>query len=318
MCTPTLKKMFFLLMALILIQGASGYVSAQNRHSNKDNYHFFYLSGGLGYSALDVQHANAVSLGNMGGLVGAGYEFRRTKFWLSLGVQMSWQTSTTRLNEYQFGPVPGEDIFGTATRLHYTFRQQDEQRFSQMEVPLLMGYYYHGFYVGAGFKFGFRSIGATVHTSGDFDLKGDYSELYQPGLVDNPALGYGTFSYSTTHSVDLALNGAVIGELGYDVLSTVRTRSHACQILKVGFYFEYGLNSIIPASDKAEHITFPNKNKQGKVDATHPQVMPYYYSKQANEKRVAPYLLGIKLTYMIGGSRTGITGTWHRGCQCYE
>ena len=317
--TAGCRRWLSLLLFLVLMPCSVCLLGAQNRRSdNADNYHFFYLSGGLGYSALDVQENDAVALGNMGGLAGAGYEFRRSKFWISLGAQMSWHTSTLQMNNFSYGPIAGEDIYGVPVQFKYAFRQCDEHHFSQLEVPLMMGYYYSGFYVGAGFKVGFRSVGATVRTTGEFDLTGDYSEVYQLGDVNYAELGYKTYSFAYDHSVNLALNGAVIGELGYDILSTVRTRSHACQILKVGFYFEYGLNSIIPDKQTAEHISFPFKDRQGKPDATHPQVMPYYYSAAGTAKRIAPYLLGVKLTYMIGGSRTGITGTWHRGCQCYE
>ncbi len=311
-----MRKVPFLLITIFAFFACIEPVYAQRRKGNEDNYHFFYLSGGVGYSAIATHNADVNVLGNVGGLVGAGYEFRRSKFWMSMGAQMSMQSSSVSLN-FSPKPLQGEDIYGVVTKLNYNFSQKDQISFRQLEVPLLLGYYYNGFYVGGGLKVGFRSVGSTVHTNGTFSLSGDYSEKYQQGLVNYEELGYGTGSFAADYSVNMAINGAVIGELGYDVLSNVRTRSQTCQLLKVGFYFEYSVNSVVPKGQTAEHVTFKT-DLTGSVSAVEPQVRPYYYSNDGINQRVAPFLIGVKFTYMLGGSRTGITGTWHRGCQCYE
>ena len=312
-----INGLLVLLLAAYLIGLISPAQAQTRRRKEADNYHFFYLSGGLGYTAMDEQIDKVSTQGNLGGLVGAGYEFRRSQFWMSLGAQMAWHTSSAAMKQIDFGPVAGEDTYGQQANLYYHFSQRDELHFSQVEVPLLMGYYYNGFYAGAGVEVGFFSVGSSVHTSGSFSMEGTYDK-YQSIPVSYEELGYKSYTYSDHYSVDLNINAAVIGELGYDVLSTIRSRSLYCQILKVGFYFEYGLNSIIPKGQNAPHISFPYLDAQGNQDATRPQVRPYYYSAETTNKRIAPFMIGVKLTYMIGGSRTGITGTWHRGCQCYE
>jgi hypothetical protein len=177
----------------------------------------------------------------------------------------------------------------------------------------MMGYYYNGFYAGLGGKVSF-SLSSYVSNSGSFDLKYRYSQY-----VDMPTpLVLDDNSLSGKQELRMKVGASLIGEIGYDVLAMRRSRGSTCHLLKVGFYFEYGLNSFISGNADLQKISFPNIDAQRQTIATQPKLNPFYSLKHKSGFRAAPYFVGVKLTYMIGGSRTGNTGTWHRGCQCYE
>jgi hypothetical protein len=61
-------------------------------------------------------------------------------------------------------------------------------------------------------------------------------------------------------------------------------------------------------------VTFPNTG--GPVDATTAIINPYV-NTFASPNRTVPFFTGVKLTYMIGGSRTARAGM-HHGCMCYN
>ena len=104
---------------------------------------------------------------------------------------------------------------------------------------------------------------------------------------------------------------SLIGEIGYDLLSSVPTRSRVCNVLKLSFYFEYGLNNILRATDTPQRRVEPNRD-----NATQATINPYI-NTFANPTRTVPFFTGVKLTYMIGGSRTARVG-FHHGCMCYN
>ena len=94
-----------------------------------------------------------------------------------------------------------------------------------------------------------------------------------------------------------------------DLLSSVGTRSQLCHVLKLGFYFEYGLNNFAASWDEAQPNIVPEQQ-----NATRATVYPYINTLSG---RIVPFYAGAKLTYMIGGSRTARAG-FHHGCMCYQ
>ena len=310
---------------VLLLASLPLWVSAQYRRIKVDNYHFGWISVSGGYSGLSENIDKVSTSGDFGGLIGAGYEFRRNSFWTSLGVQVQMhRSSTTLMGEYTFNkehagwPVNGQgekavgmDQQGRQFDPFYTVKpQKDQQNWNTVDIPLLLGYYYSGFYVGAGAKVGF-SFNSRSKTSGTYNLAGDYPTAVGTFRMMNDH-GFKDYTYSGDQAIKLKTQCAIIGELGYDVLSTIRTQDHICHVLKIGFYFEYGvLNTVAQAPKDAAPLTI-NTN-----DVTQAVINPYFYSTMGSKDRVAPYYVGLKVTYMIGGSRTTHSGTWHTGCQCY-
>jgi len=312
-----MRKVYIILGLILLVNSANLY--ARSPYAQADNYHFGYISAAAGYSSLSQNISTASTTGDLGYLVGVGYEFRRTSFWLSVGAQYMQHQSKTAIDAFEYiPPYKGLDDQGKNVDYYkYTIRQTDEQSWRTIDVPIQLGYYYNGFYVGAGAKVGF-SMGSTITVSGGYEL----SALYTRYMQEFREVHYYT-NYDlpkTQHNIDLRPQFSLIGEIGYDLLSPMMTNEAVCHVLKIGFYFEYGLRSVRPEGSidviSIEGMSVEDAAK-AKADVTKATLNPYYLSTATEGKRIVPYFVGAKLTYMIGGNRYA-TGTWHKGCMCYQ
>lgn len=309
------KRVFLGLLLLTITVG----INARSPYAKAENYHFGYISAAAGYSSLGQNISNVSTKGNLGYLVGVGYEFRHTAFWLSVGAQYMQHQSQTAIDEFTYQPAfKGMDDQGKNVDYYkYTINQTDRQSWRTIDVPILLGYYYNGFYVGAGAKVGF-SMGSTIVVNGSYELSAQYNryigEWHQVHY-------YGNYTVpETTYNCDLRPQFSILGEIGYDLLSPMSTRSAICHVLKIGFYFEYGVRSVRPEGSMGviniDGMSVEEAAKS-KVDVTKATLNPFYLSQASEGKYVVPYMVGVKLTYMIGGNRYA-TGTWHKGCMCYQ
>ena len=274
-----------------------------------DNYHFGYICGGLGYTSLQEAVPDFTPSGNLGGLVGFGYEFRNNSLWVSAGLQLEFHRSHATLDTYKYNHS-GYDTQGKEVMLHYTIEEQDQQKWQFIEIPIMVGWYFKGFYVGAGPKIGY-SLNSSIVATGTYELSAT-NELYNIEFKNMPDHGYTTYEFEGEHVASLKPMISLIGEIGYDVLSAVPTRSQLCHVLKVGFYFEYGLNSMVEPVSTNTRIAIDPKN------ATSVQINPYLASGMTEKYRVVPFYTGVKVTYLVGGSRTARASGYHRGCNCYN
>lgn len=274
-----------------------------------DNYHFGYITGGVGYTSLQEEVPDLTPIGGVGGFVGLGYEFRKDGFWMSVGAQLNFHESEADLENYR-EDHSGYDTQGKEVMLHYSIKERDRQRWRFVEIPIMAGWYFHGFHIGIGPKISY-AIDSRSTSGGEYTLSAT-NELYGIEFKDMPERGYTTYPFEGEHKCTLRPLVSLVGEIGYDVLSSVPTRSTVCHVLKVGFYFEYGLNNLVtPVSTNKRLIINPN-------DATDVTVNPYFASGMTERYRVVPFFTGVKLTYLIGGSRTARSGGFHTGCHCYN
>jgi len=211
------------------------------------DYHFGYISGSVGYSSLSQNIAEETTKGDIAWLVGTGYEFRMNNGWVSVGVQYQQEKSVSTPSEYQyFTPFGGEDNHLPPRRIdyyRYTIRQTDRQEWHTVDIPLIAGYYNNGFYAGAGLKVGF-SVNSHITTSGEYDLAAKYTEYV--GIIENVG-PYTTYKMpEQKYDSKLRPQISLLGEIGYDLLSTIQTNSTICHMLKIGVYGEYGLRSVRP------------------------------------------------------------------------
>ena len=286
----------------------SGQVWRRNRSVglNGDNYHFGYVSGSMGYSMLQMSTSSAVSKGALGGSLGVGYEFRNSGFWTSVGVQISMHRSTLIVDQYT-RDFDGFDTQGKAAVFHYRVDQTDEHTWNFFDVPIMVGYYIQGFYIGAGPKLSY-AIRPTTISRGTYNFSATNTD-YDIPFEDMPNHMYTDYAFRSKAANRLNVGVSIIGEIGYDLLSSVGTRSQLCHVLKLGFYFEYGLNNFAASWDEAQPNIVPEKQ-----NATRATVYPYINTLSG---RIVPFYAGAKLTYMIGGSRTARAG-YHKGCMCYN
>lgn len=321
-----MKKYCILLYVALVPLLVSARTRAYSRSNTQaDNYHFGYISAAAGYTSISQNISNVHTTGDLGYLVGVGYEFRRTSFWLSVGAQYQQEKSKTQVNTFDFYPhhtdgtrMQGVDDQGRNVDYYrYTINQTDQQDWRTIDVPILLGYYYNGFYVGAGAKVGF-SIGSKTFTSGNYELSAKYTDYIEEFHNVNYYRNYPL----EKRAMDFPMRPqfSVLGEIGYDLLSPMNTNSAICHVLKLGFYFEYGLRSIRP-KNAMDIIYIGGKTIEQAAltgeNVCNATINPFYLSETTADKWVVPYFVGVKLTYMIGGNRYA-TGTWHKGCMCYQ
>lgn len=341
-----MRKIMVLLVTMILMtsQAAAQYRTRGGAgrgphrpamHSRSDYYHFIYGSASLGYTSLEEGIEHVTPVGGLGNNVGLGYEFRYRNYWLSVGGQLNWIRTKAILDNYIVNQdvyfenaIPYEHLTGTEQNLYahgqYNVRQTDSMNVMMAEIPLMMGYYFQGFYVGAGAKVSF-GVNTRVHSRGTYDFKAK-DDRYQDMIpILNPENENGEWSFKTDQQIRFKPMVSLCGEIGYDVLSAMPTRSPFCHVLKVGFYFEVGLSGMIrtveiPEGQTAKDLrmNIDGKTPAGGEKATDVGFNPYFTSGMTMAQRVAPFYTGLKITYMFGGSRTSNHGIAHRGCQCYQ
>lgn len=320
-----------LVVLLTLPVSGQSFRSRHGAFSGGDDYHFGYISGSVGYSMLQTNIANAMPYGNVGGAVGLGYEFRNSGFWANVGVQLSFHRSKLKVDEYDtFNPswsyndsrydmFRGHDTQGKPAVFQYRVNQVDEMEWNFIDVPVLLGYYVRGFHVGAGLKVSY-AINPTTRSAGTFNLSATNEDYYPIRFENMPDRGYKDYAFDKKISNRLNVGASLIGEIGYDLLSSVPTRSRICHVLKLSFYFEYGLNNYLRSTDDpTSRITFDqteSSTPKSVINATKATINPYINTFEKPVHTV-PFFTGVKLTYMIGGSRTARVGA-HHGCMCYN
>lgn len=301
-------RMICVICFTLSVLPVSGQVWRRNHSAglNGDNYHFGYVSGSMGYSMLQMSSSSAVSKGALGGSLGIGYEFRNSGFWTSMGVQISMHRSSLLVDQYT-RDFDGFDTQGKAAVFHYRVDQTDEHTWNFFDVPIMVGYYIQGFYIGAGPKLSY-AIRPTTISRGTYNFSATNTDYNIP-FEDMPNHMYTDYAFRSKAANRLNVGVSLIGEIGYDLLSSVGTRSQLCHVLKLGFYFEYGLNNFAASWDEAQPNIVPEQQ-----NATRATVYPYINTLSG---RIVPFYAGAKLTYMIGGSRTARAG-FHHGCMCYQ
>ena len=230
--------MLLIVVGMILAVSAQGQ-SWKRHHSafeDGDDFHFGYISGSVGYSMLQTTIQNAMPEGNVGGAVGLGYEFRNSGLWANLGVQMSFHRSSLLVDPYTVSK-PGQDTQGKAVMLQYRVKQTDKIEWNYIDVPLMAGYYVRGFHIGAGIKISY-ALNPKTTSSGTYNLGGLYDGYDK--VIENVGHGYQEYEFKNTVKNQLNVGASLIGEIGYDLLSSMPTRSRICHVLKLAFYFEYG------------------------------------------------------------------------------
>jgi len=261
---------------------------------------------------LQTAMPDAMPHGAVGGAVGVGYEFRNSGLWANVGVQMSFHRSTLMIDEYT-RTFPGLDTQGKEVTLLYRVNQTDKMEWNYIDVPMLAGYYIRGFHIGAGIKVSY-ALKPVTRSTGTYELSGLY-ETYPTPFSNMPDRGYTTYEFDNRVANQLKVGASLIGEIGYDLLSSMPTRSRICNVLKLAFYFEYGLNTQLRKRETPQDAIVP-VIPGNPTPATQVTVSPYV-NTFSTPARTVPFFTGVKLTYMIGGSRTARVGM-HHGCMCYN
>ena len=319
MTTQKIQTWMWRMVCVVALVTLSMPMDAQRRRggglADGDHFHFAYVSGHVGYSILDTRATGVVPVGNVGYGFGLGYEYRNSGLWANLGLQLSMHRSTLQLDPYTIehaGKMRDGSLMREGT-MFYDVNQTEEIQWNFLDVPILFGYYTHGFHVGAGLKISY-ALNPKTNTHGTYNLR--FRPNNTDAILENlPDRGLKIYEYQTEQANRLNIGASLIGEIGYDLLSSLPSNSRVCHVLKMSFYFEYGLNNY-NKGDVKERFELPAPDENGAAKATGVVFNPYL-NTAAGSVRTVPFIAGVKLTYMIGGSRTARSG-FHHGCMCYN
>ena len=263
--------------------------------------------------------------GAAAGGFGIGYEYRNSGLWANVGLQMSFHRSKLTLDPYieqRTGLYKGNmpilvempenpkqelDVFD------YNITQTDQIEWNFLDVPILFGYYTHGFHIGAGIKLSYALKGKS-HTTGNYNLT--YTPYWSQSKPweNMPDRGLTDYAFDNEQNNRINVGASLIGEIGYDLLSSMPTHSRLCNVLKLSFYFEYGLNNYNKGGDKQRFEVLRDANGMANINDV---VFSPFLNTEASPARTVPFFAGAKITYLIGGSKTARAG-FHRGCMCYN
>ena len=306
----------FALMIMSVMPSWGQYRRRRGGLADGDHYHFGYISGHVGYSILDSRATGVMPVGSVGGGFGAGYEYRNSGLWANIGLQYSMHRSSLQLDPYTIDHAGKMRLTSTSVldgTMHYQVKQTDVIQWDFMDVPILFGYYTHGFHIGAGIKISY-AFKATSTTKGTYELRFS-PEKYDAIYENMPERGLTTYEFQNKQDNRLNIAAALIGEIGYDLLSSAPMSGGLCHVLKLSFYFEYGLNNSNKGGEKSR-FELPSPDDNGEAHAKEVVFNPYL-NTEASPARTVPFFAGAKITYMIGGSRTARAG-FHHGCMCYQ
>ena len=322
------RMMVLLLVMMTGILPSWGQYRRKGGLADGDHYHFGYVSGHVGYSMLSMHGVGVMPTGNVGGGVGFGYEYRNSGLWANIGLQLSFHRSQLNRDPYSTythnsdpnydpfedpnnEPYIGLDMQGKSALFIYDVNQTDEIEWNFIDVPILFGYYTHGFHFGAGLKLSY-ALSARSRTRGSYELKAMNEDYYPVIFQDKPEVGYTTYPIqSNIQDNRLNIGVGLIGEIGYDLLSSAPFNSRICHVLKLSFYFEYGLNNLAKGNESTMRSLEVNRQ-----DVRQATINPYLNTIDS-PGRTVPFFAGAKITYLIGGSRTARSG-FHHGCMCYN
>lgn len=185
------------------------------------------------------------------------------------------------------------DTQGKQALMHYDFDQSlDKQSFLFVNLPVVLGYYYRGLYLGAGAK-----IGYCIHAKESTTLLYSTSATYQQYIDDFASMSdhfYTTYSSSVTENLNSKYKLSAIAEIGYDILTYSREINHTNRSgLKISVVAEYGLNNLINTNAGLPLYSFNEKN------AAELFIHPFYNTNSAQSYRIHPLYVGMRISWIF-------------------
>ena len=283
-----------IVLILFVLVGWS-YIHAETRYTRSSYYtehHYLTLGGSAGYSSLIGKIPKLSTNGNIGGAIDFCYEYRIRGFWLNIGAEIQYLSASSSFN------ISGTDkmIYDTQGKqalMHYDLDQSiDKQEFVFANIPVVLGYYHNGLYIGAGAK-----IGYCIRASETTSLKYTTSATYSQYIDDFGSMSdhyYTSYSSFVTENLNTKYKISVIAEIGYDVLAYPRQINHALRSgLKLSAFIEYGLNNIIKTNQEQPLFSF-NENNAAELN-----IHPFYNTNAAQSYKIHPLYVGMKITWIF-------------------
>jgi len=274
-----------------------------NHRARKYPDNFIAASVSGGYSNMFTYDKVAQPIGLAGATFGFGYEMhaRNENFWWSVMGEIEYLTSSLAINN-EAGDRWIHDNENYLAVIHYDInRWRDYQQYLFASVPVMLGYRDKRFYVGAGPKFMFCTMGHATNSL-NYTTYATY-DRYCDDFVDMPNHYY--TNYTSTGSSKLKFNsfnlalcfeiGSTIFDQTYDVVNPKEKKKHSFNprlIMKLGFYAEYGFLNLNNSSGGGNIVTV-------RADEAHTlDVIPLFTSGSMTNNTVNPFYAGVKLTIL--------------------
>lgn len=276
-----------------------------NKKGKNDNEHYFATSLSGGYSLFVNGSKDVVLKGFVGSAATVGYEFRKPSkhVWFSMAAECQMLTSSIGLS-YPIFDRWINDSEGRLAMYHYDMiESKDRQNTWSVSVPIMIGYFTKGFYVGAGPKLGYFFDG---HAKNDLDYKTHatydrYIDEYED--MPNHYYTYNSVNSGREKMKFSSISFALCVEAGYEVMHKEDSRKiywknkyrrfDFIYRLKLGLYAEYGFLDINGNAASGTVNTY---------DATNPFrliVKPFYTTESPSDRALRPFYAGVKLTFMV-------------------
>lgn len=264
----------------------------QWKNSYYTDNHYFTIGGGVGYSTLLTHIPSLKTSGNVGGNINLGYELRTNGFWMNIGAELQYLSSSS-IFEISGIDKMIYDTQGKQALMHYDFeRPTFSEKSVFVNVPITLGYYYNGLFLGAGAKIGYCLL-ATESARMAYSTSASYQQ-YIDDFSSMQDHFYTTHSSSTKENIGAKYKISIIAEIGYDVLSHTRQANHTYRNgLRIGVFAEYGLNNIITTTSTSPLYTFTN------TDASKINIHPLYNTIYAQSYKTYPLYVGARVILIL-------------------
>jgi len=281
------KKGLFLVLLLI---GMPLFTHAQI----KQDGHFITISASGGYSNFLNQIPNSQSVGNFGGSASIGYEFQKNFFFMTLGCDFSYLTSTTILDDVTLSRE-GFDSEGDLVNFQYGFYNfKDVQRASYVSLPVALGFKGNRFYGALGVKVGLSVLGSE-NIKSNYTTVGVYEQFIDP-FYNMPNHYYADYSSTAATSLSFLPNISATAELGVFLGKShpvVKRKMKDVVRYKFGIFAEYGFSSIYLNSVGRQMITIDQ------LAIPEVTLKPFLASTNTSSYSINPLFVGVKFTVLF-------------------
>lgn len=268
-------------------------MSAQRRASVKS----VLFWGGTGYSSILSNADDLKSGGGVGYEFGVGYEWSKKNFMVHAGVELQGINGVLKKDDFVhtlalvdddwMAPGGGEAYIGK----FYFSEIKDRNHIGYVNIPLMLGFNYNGFYFLAGGKVGVNVYGGNT-AKNSVKIAGDYEE-HPDEVEDVPIHGFGTTSEKNKYSVKTALNYGLSLEMGMNL--RLAPDKNSKWRYRVGLFADYGLANLNTKSYSEELLI-----NRGTGINSQPALNSLLRTKDYKNTAFNSLFVGVKFTMILG------------------
>ncbi len=269
-------------ITLLLLFTTTLHVTAQYKNN-------LLVWGSGGYSSLLTDAGKIDSKGNVGVGVGGGYELHYKWFRLQVGAEFTFLNAGLQIHDFVHDVYLRDNEGDYYTGHHYFTDNKDMYRMGNINIPLMLGAQFGGFYFLVGGKAGLNlftnaTMSPTLNITGTYDKYiGDFANI--------PDHNFGESTDQVKNPVTLGFNAALSAEVGF-YLPIGESKNIK---YRLSFFGDYGLLNV-------------HDNSQSQSLMLNIAESPYYkpalnnlmLTENMKGSVVNPLYVGVKFTVLFG------------------